>query len=504
MLGIDLTNADLEATLVCKCDTQWNFILENIRGSNPIELIGSPVTQIDLNLLLGESFRKIHSKFMIDICTKGCESVYWEQFTNGKMERPIDIINPLTKKVNSVKLGIKLRSSSDNLFAFDVQMTKSGQPTQSTQPINKTRLLTHNLKSVLKAIKTSICELDHGDKTLHINIIKELIDEGLGMCAGVGTSGSFLEDAAIASSIATAQSSQMYSHQKIYIGIPQYLDKLKRLFPSMQIVYKLECGGELETRQYECVTHLLFVLVSNAFDSSASHTNIKFNMTKSNQLQILFESNGRKVSTNPTQAQEFAKLCGELKTYGGGVTVTDLDLQILVPINPMPNFQLDTSHVKQIMALDKSNSTILLVDDVFLNIKIIFNKLVKYLIPTHKPIHFPIITSQEWQEYGMFTIQLDNYNFIFGSNGLYGLDIGQMVECDLMIVDIQMPLLNGIDMIGQLISLGCKSKIIINSAFDKKELGDSEEIAKLFESNKSQIVFLEKGTEIDFSKIIEK
>ncbi len=39
---------------------------------------------------------------------------------------------------------------------------------------------------------------------------------------------------------------------------------------------------------------------------------------------------------------------------------------------------------------------------------------------------------------------------------------------------------------------------------DKNELLSSKEIGEMFEINKTQMSFLEKGEQIDFSKIIEK
>ena len=62
-----------------------------------------------------------------------------------------------------------------------------------------------------------------------------------------------------------------------------------------------------------------------------------------------------------------------------------------------------------------------------------------------------------------------------------------------------MPYMNGIEMIKQLIGSKIKSKILINSALDKKELELSEDLMEL--TKKSQIVFLEKGSKINFDQI---
>jgi CheY-like chemotaxis protein len=142
----------------------------------------------------------------------------------------------------------------------------------------------------------------------------------------------------------------------------------------------------------------------------------------------------------------------------------------------------------------------LFVDDVLLNIKILCLKLLKQLNPNYKYDNFPILTNEQWQQSGIFIVEYNIYAFIFASNGLYGNDIALSIKCDLIITDIQMPLMNGIDMIKSLITNSCKSKIFVNTALSRKELDESTELIEIL-TNK-QIKFLEKGSNIDFSTLI--
>jgi CheY-like chemotaxis protein len=175
---------------------------------------------------------------------------------------------------------------------------------------------------------------------------------------------------------------------------------------------------------------------------------------------------------------------------------TTMNLQI-PPVCDVDEFVLTLEQVRSIYSL-KSNKIILFVDDVLLNIKILFYKLLKYLNPSYKYNNFPLITSEQWQSYGMFILEIDTYAFIFAANGLYGNDISLIGKCNLIITDIQMPLMNGIDMIKSLHSNGCKTKIIINTALTNEEIEQNSDLFEMLA--KKQIYILEKGNNIDFTK----
>lgn len=80
---------------------------------------------------------------------------------------------------------------------------------------------------------------------------------------------------------------------------------------------------------------------------------------------------------------------------------------------------------------------------------------------------------------------------------MYGKEICMMIEPNIIITDIQMPLLNGIDMIKTLLDYGIKSKIFINSAYSDK---DNDDIVELV--NKYNVEFLEKGSDISNLKYL--
>ena len=114
--------------------------------------------------------------------------------------------------------------------------------------------------------------------------------------------------------------------------------------------------------------------------------------------------------------------------------------------------------------------------------------------PDYKHLNFPILTSEQWQNIGIIQINTDTHIFLLLSNGLYGKELSMMIEPSIIITDIQMPELNGIQMVNSLLEYGIKSKIFFNSAYDNDK--DNNEIIELVQKN--NIKFIEKGTNFDF------
>ena len=161
-------------------------------------------------------------------------------------------------------------------------------------------------------------------------------------------------------------------------------------------------------------------------------------------------------------------------------------------------FSLNTSQVKLLSSVMNKqkllgSKIILLVDDVLLNLKIICLKIIKLFDVDYKYNNFPILTPNEWQEHGIITIEIHGYIFIMASNGYYGLEISRIVKCNLIITDIQMPLLNGFDMIKLMLSYKITSKIMINSAAINET---DAELIELVKNN--QIGYIEKGSNFEW------
>jgi CheY-like chemotaxis protein len=145
----------------------------------------------------------------------------------------------------------------------------------------------------------------------------------------------------------------------------------------------------------------------------------------------------------------------------------------------------------------QNKKKVLLIDDSLLNLKILSLKIIRETDKNYKHSNFPTLTPDEWQNIGIIQIENDEFVFLLLSNGMYGREISMIIEPELIITDIQMPALNGIEMIKDLLKYNIKTKIIINSAYLDK---DNEEINGLIQKN--NIMFIEKGSNYDFIKKI--
>ena len=104
---------DFKALLECifsSQTTKWSFILTNMSGEKKNDLVGEFTRQIDLNQLIFGAFGQIYSKYLIDIIINKERSSYWESFTNGKIIHSVNIINPTTRIISNVNLGLKIKT----------------------------------------------------------------------------------------------------------------------------------------------------------------------------------------------------------------------------------------------------------------------------------------------------------------------------------------------------------------------------------------------------------
>ena len=92
------------------------------------------------------------------------------------------------------------------------------------------------------------------------------------------------------------------------------------------------------------------------------------------------------------------------------------------------NFCLTTSQVISIYEINPNIKTILLVDDVIFNLKIICLKIIKTTDKTYKYDNFPILTNSEWQNYGIIIIKTTSCQYVLVANGMYGKEINEIIK----------------------------------------------------------------------------
>lgn len=497
---------DFKCILECKIvyvKIKPSLILKNIIGKKKIELIGSDVNEIDLNLLLPEKFQNVHNKLMIDIIAYGEKSQYWSTFINGKMQRSVDIINPINKKTYNVKLNINFKVKNQNIFLFDVIITDI---IKIDKIINKTGLFTHDLRAILKSAQNITKEIEKTAQAdiEQITILKELIKESINMCMETRTS--LLPE--------NIRISKVIENIKMYLEFPQYIRRLTKIFPN--IIFTLNISTSLIILEYQnkALWHLLLNTIKNV---KATIINIFVDEDKNkSKLLIKITDNGIGMAqkytnsflnrnlpeqvidssdTNANRGEGFLLAYKQWILCEGSVEILQTELGIGTTIllsiygsYETDRFSLNSHQVTLISSINQNIKTILLVDDVLFNLKLICLKLIKKTNKQYQYTNFPVLTNDCWQKHGIIIVSSDECQYVLAANGMYGKEISQMIKIDIIIADIQMPELNGIDMIKFIISNDLKSKILINSAAVNN---DNDDIIELLKN--PQITFLEKG-----------
>lgn len=516
---------DLQCTLECQYSDENNpsFILKNICGSKKIELLGSDVYEMDLNLLFSDNFRKIHNSFMIDILKYREKSKFWDKFINGKMNRIVNIINPITKYEYGVKLNIIFNYQEKDKMIFNVIFT---DVSIINKIINNTGLLTHDLRSIIKSARNIVSSIE-SDLNFDLNLdlkkknednfstLKELLEEAYQMCSKSRTK--------IIIENINKTGSALFKNVKIYLEMTKYIKKIKKIFPNVKFVSNIKTNICITAIQNDTLWHLFLNIIKNAINAESNEILIIIDNNEHEELLMTIKDNGhgmsestklnflsRKLPMTLKNHQQIDSNRGEgfLLSYkewvniGGFVSILSSEINIgtefLIKIKGIfddDNFVLNKTELNLIQNIigKTEKKKILLIDDCLLNLKILSLKIIKFIDEEYKHSNFPILTSEQWQNTGIITIEIDKYIFILLSNGMYGKDIGIMLEPNIIITDIQMPLLNGIQMIKELLENGIKSKILINSAFSDKE---DIEILEIIE--KYNIEFIEKGSNYDF------
>lgn len=518
---------DLQCTLECNCYDENNpsFILKNIYGSKKIELLGSDVYEIDLNLLFSDNFRKIHNSFIIDILKYREKSKFWDSFINGKMNRIVNIINPITKYEYGVKLNITFNYQENEKVVFDIIFT---DVSIINKIINNTGLLTHDLRSIIKSAQNIVSSIEsdlnfdsNQDFDLkkkyedNFSTLKELLVEAHQMCSKSRTK--------IIIENINNTGSGLFKNVKMYLEMSKYIKKIKKIFPNVKFISNIKTNICITVIQNDTLWHLFLNIIKNAINAGSNEILIIVDNDEHEELVITIKDNGhgmsestklnflsRKLPMTLKNNQQIDSNRGEgfLLSYkewvniGGFVSILSSEINIgtefLIKIKGMydnDNFILNKTQLSSIQNIIEKTDTIkiLLIDDCLLNLKILSLKIIKFIDKEYKHSNFPILTSEQWQNTGIIIIEIDKYIFILLSNGMYGKDISMMLEPNIIITDIQMPLLNGIQMIKELLEYGIKSKILINSAFSDKE---DQEILELIE--KHNIEFIEKGSNYNF------
>lgn len=138
---------------------------------------------------------------------------------------------------------------------------------------------------------------------------------------------------------------------------------------------------------------------------------------------------------------------------------------------------LTSEHIGDISKIkNNGKKKILLVDDSKVIIKLIHKN-----ISLKNPGFENLKVSNEWNQQKMIISSNDNYDIIMCCDGIYAKDIANMIKFNLIITDVEMPIMSGIELIKELYLLDIKdTKIIVYTSLELELL---HEIIHLFDYN---------------------
>lgn len=508
---------ELKGILVCKInsetkndnndDNMIDLILKNIIGTKKKLVLSSNVNEIDLNLLLENKFRNVHNKFIFDIAINKQKSKYWDKFLNGKMSRNIEIINPMNHNVFSSNLIINLieHNVSKNEIYFDVIFNDINPLTKKNEPI----VLTHELDSLVSSSLSIIHNLKQDYNDINIDMLNDLMNEIKNILDK--TKKTVLDDVIISftkdNNIENNYENTMINN--FVITLIELIKITKKISNDITINYSIE---KIESfvdenlkkniiNDFTKFINILFEFINNVYQPEIEINIYETNKNSIINIKISNINNINKFIENinkKTQVDEVHEV-DEFNKYKLLVEYMEdvLYIKIVLEKKEKPNNKiiLNNKQIEKILNIDHNKKIYILIDDSILNLKLLSANLLRFknIDLTLGFKKFPKLTSSEWQDIGILLLEVEEFIIVLLSNGEYGKQVSLLLNPQVIITDVQMPQLNGIDMIKDLIYHNVKSKMFVISAYLNNT--DIEAIKFLEENN---IKYFEKNGTYDW------
>jgi CheY-like chemotaxis protein/anti-sigma regulatory factor (Ser/Thr protein kinase) len=336
-----------------------------------------------------------------------------------------------------------------------------------------------------------------------------LAHEGLNLCAKTR-----------ATIIDPSTSKQKTPNVKIYIGMNKIIEKLKLMFLNISILYSCKSDLSITSYEEEILMHLMLNMVKNS--KNAHSTIISINVTQETQkIIIIVKDNGcgmqqdvvsgffsrtlpenhncLQIEENRGEGMLLSSM--KWKQIGGEITLnsevgvgTTFEMKINGTISTVTS--LTPENIDTLQNL-KHKKIILLVDDSLVNLKMIIMEICKHVKKKMSDFRLPQVLG--WEHIGCYVIEdLVDATLIFTSNGEYAFDIYQLVKCDYVITDLEMPVMSGYDLIKRIVEIKKNQTIIVNSATDKENFFQKLELCPI----DLKLTFTTKGTYMNMCEIL--
>jgi CheY-like chemotaxis protein len=415
------------------------------------------------------------------------------------MLRSVEIINPTNDNIFSTNLIINIieKKSSSNEIYFDIIFNNIELLSKKKEPI----ILTHELDSLVKSSLSITNELRKYYNDINICMLCDLTNEMNEILKKTKKTViddfciDFKENEVLEDSRATNLISNLFEIVKI----------IKNFTNDVIVNYKLLKKKPFINKE----------LKKNVIYDVFKFTNILYKFKNNNSLKIVMDiCEGDENSDiesnlivnikilNFINIGEFMKNIYETVQFENFLQFENVEnilcMKIILEVNnekKVNKYILNNEHIDKIINIIHNKKIFILVDDSFVNLKILLMNLLKFLnIDSMQELKkLPKLTPNEWQDVGIILLNFEKFTIILLSNGMYGKEITLLLNPQVIITDVQMPLLNGIDMIKDLLQEDIKAKICVTSAY----LNSFDEEAKKFLEN-NKIKHVEKNGNFDW------
>lgn len=239
---------------------------------------------------------------------------------------------------------------------------------------------------------------------------------------------------------------------KIYLELILFKRRVNFLYRHKPIIIKIDTNILIDQEKYLLILNLLDILilcVNNITISDDEQDNLLIKYVSSENFKIDPSTNNILLSL-------------------GATFYSEKNLFLIPCKDKIPNnvSVISKKDLNTLFSIDKKNKVIVICEDSFLCVRILLNKINRLFFDNCNEIK--IQNDIKWEKPNIIFLNKNDYTFIITSNGQLGFDILSMIKTFFVITDIEMPELNGLEMINRLHSNGIYHRTIISSTLSNE------------------------------------
>lgn len=456
-IHISSKDEDFSCRLICQRSWNcWIFTIDNIIGNKKHEILGT-ITSVPLNVLIIEDMRDAVIKELTNIC----------KFSNILISS-YNIRVILRSLFNGCLYGteLQLQSIKTNFCTkrFFMKLNKIRMISETVRDINS-RIMFQSILSITDELKKA---QNDEERENFVSILNLIASEGISLCTDIKTNIKIQKD------------------EPIYMKLPKFIHRIK-FIADANVTCTCDSNFVCSKQDFSSIQLMINCIIHSCIPINILDVNIHISNFE-NKIYFIFIFFGQFDSLEKLDClgEDFLKISQEWKTKGNSISTrktltNDLKVEFQCEGN-ISDFSL-TVYDLSILKFSNAKKIILIVDDSLVSLKMLFHSILKYFKYQSNFLSLDFSTSN----YIVFDSQFEDYILIFSMSSIYAKHIYTVVNCYCVITDINMPNIDGYELIEFFRELNYRQKIFINSGLSQKTIFDRL-------ANIQDLFFLSKGT----------